>query len=126
MELFGIGMYAVKYSSVPCGKNAFLITAGKAAVMRGPAVYCVESVDNGDYIRNIRLDSRGIIDVCDTAEFGIPTLTCEGYRRELPKDAPLYSEGLSSYKPIKVKLIPYFGFANRGASEMAVWNNIIF
>ena len=101
-------------------------TAGKAAVMRGPVVYCVESVDNGEFISNIRLDSRGIIDVCDAEEFGIPTLLCDGYRRTLPDDAPLYSNGLSSYKPVKVKLIPYFGFANRGVSEMAVWQNIVF
>jgi DUF1680 family protein len=101
-------------------------TAGKCAIMRGPVVYCVESVDNGDYIRNIRLDTRAIIEVCDSKEFGIPTLLCDGYRRTLPDDAPLYSVGLSSYESVKVKLIPYFCFANRGVSEMAVWQNIVF
>ena len=99
-------------------------TTGKAAVMRGPVVYCAEEVDNGKYIANLTLDKRGIIDMCDASDFGIPTLVCDGFRRELPDGAPLYSEGISSYKPVKIKLIPYFAFANRGPSEMAVWHNI--
>ena len=100
-------------------------TAGKCAVMRGPVVYCVEAVDNGEYIANLTIDAKSEIKVIHTDEFfGIPTLVCDGYRRELPENAPLYNEGLSTYKPQKIKLIPYFGFANRGESEMAVWNNI--
>ena len=101
-----------------------LFSADKCAVMRGPVVYCSESVDNGEYLRNIRLDRRGIIDVSDSSEYGMPTLSVDGYRRQMPEDAPLYSEGLVTYKPIKVKMIPYYAFANRGENEMLVWHNI--
>ena len=101
-----------------------LFSADKCAVMRGPVVYCSEAVDNGPYLRNIRLDRCGIIDVSDSSEYGMPTLLADGYRRVLPEDAPLYSEGLSKYEPTKVKMIPYYAFANRGECEMTVWHNI--
>ena len=101
-----------------------LFSADKCAVMRGPVVYCSEAVDNGEYLRNIRLDRRGIIDVSDSSEYGMPNLSVDGYRRQMPEDAPLYSEGLVTYKPIKVKMIPYYAFANRGENEMLVWHNI--
>ena len=54
----------------------------------------------------------------------MPTLSVDGCRRVMPEDAPLYSEGLVEYEPTKVKMIPYYAFANRGECEMLVWHNI--
>ena len=33
----------------------------------------------------------------------------------------LYKEVNTSYKPIKIKLVPYYAWANRGRSDMTVW-----
>ena len=33
----------------------------------------------------------------------------------------LYKEVNTSFKPIKIKLVPYYAWANRGRSDMTVW-----
>ncbi len=94
-------------------------------VMRGPVVYCAESADNGDYIRDIRLDTAAAFETESDLTFGIPSLKIRAYRREAPKDSALYIDGLSPLKEITARLIPYYAFANRGASEMQVWHSVI-
>jgi len=81
--------------------------AGKAAVTRGPLVYCLESVDNPDVdIFTARLDPASL-----SAEF-IPGLLggCVAIHGETTDGKPL-------------KFIPYFLWANRGESQMVVWVN---
>ncbi len=94
------------------------------AVMRGPVVYCMESVDNGDYIRDIRIDSRARFSYGKHEELGVPCLTVKAYRRECSENAPLYSTKHNSLKEVKAVLIPYYAFANRGVAEMQVWQYI--
>ena len=94
--------------------------AGKAALMRGPIVYCIEAVDNGEYLRNFTLLPDKAIEVLPS-EFGVPVL----------KTTALYKEPTNSlYQPIgtpktekELTFIPYFAFANRGETEMLVWIN---
>ena len=81
--------------------------AGKAAVTRGPLVYCLESVDNPDVdIFTAQLDSLSLRD-----EF-VPDLLggCVLIHGKTTDGAPL-------------KFIPYFLWANRGESQMTVWVN---
>lgn len=101
-----------------------LFTAGKCALMRGPVVYCSESVDNGAGIRNIKLspDSKYELEWVD--EYGVPAIKTTGYRRPDTDGAPLYTAGISKLDKIDVRMIPYFAFANRGESEMLVWHQI--
>ena len=92
--------------------------AGKAALMRGPVVYCIEGVDNGSYLRNFTLLPQKDIQVIPS-EFGVPVL----------KTTALYKEPTAAlYQPIgtpktekPLTFIPYFAFANRGETEMLVW-----
>jgi len=86
---------------------------GRAAVTRGPVVYCMESVDNGENLR--------ALSIAPGAAFtgGFNMLECGGYRLEEP--AALYSFDMPKRAPQKLRFIPYFRFANRGESEMAVW-----
>ena len=82
--------------------------AGKVAVTRGPLVYCLESVDNpGIDILNAKLDPPSLHD-----EF-IPDLLggCVVIHGRTTDGKPL-------------KFIPYFLWANRGESQMAVWVNV--
>jgi uncharacterized protein len=37
----------------------------------------------------------------------------------------LYKEVNTSYKPVKIKLIPYYAWANRGKTDMTVWMNLM-
>ena len=99
----------------------------QVAVMRGPLLYCLESPDLPEGVRledvyvpgDIALEPRRARDL----PFGIVALEGEAlhapgaswsgelYRR-LQKAAP---------RRIRVRLIPYFAWSNRGPSAMSVW-----
>ena len=95
---------------------------GRVAVQRGPVVYCMESADNGPYLRDIRLDSRARFVYGRHAALGVPCLTVRAYRRETEPDTPLYRPRQNRYRECRATLIPYYAFANRGACEMQVWH----
>lgn len=94
---------------------------GKFAVMRGPVVYCMESADNGAYLRDIRLDSHSAFRMEKHGTLGVPCLTVRAFRRRRDENAPLYSEKHDSLESFRATLIPYYAFANRGVQEMQVW-----
>ena len=92
--------------------------AGRVAVMRGPVVYCAEGVDNGPDIRSIAVAGDGQFALMDS-EFLLPALRTVGYR---PKETEeLYVKDSDDYEEIPLTLIPYYAFANRGTTEMALW-----
>ena len=104
------------------GANPGIIDcAGRGAVMRGPVVYAYEGVDNGGYMpERYRLSRELNAEVGDASFCGIPTLTVDG--RFVPDSAELYAPiGDPDLRETRIKLIPYFAFANRGPSDMAVW-----
>ena len=100
-----------------------LFCAGKCAIMRGPVVYCSESCDNGAGIRNLVLDTSASFEIEASEKYGVPCIVTDGWRRLVSSDAPLYTDEIEQPKPIKIKLIPYFAFANRGPAEMIVWHS---
>ena len=91
---------------------------GKVALMRGPLVYCVESVDNNVPIRDIRLDKNEKYEVTTDTALGVPVIKTTGYVREWSDE--LYAEE-TTLIPTPVRLIPYFAFANRGETNMIIW-----
>jgi len=92
--------------------------AGRVAVTRGPVVYCLEGVDNGKDLRNIRIDSQGTFTASE-CDFLLPSITADGYRDKASDD--LYFNADTELEKTPLKFIPYFAFANRGVSEMQVW-----
>ena len=99
--------------------------AGKLAVMRGPIVYCLEEKDNGDKLHLIRLGTT------DTSVFhasyepdtlgGVVTLSSQAWREE-EQDTALYAAaGDTVCRPVQLRWIPYYTWANRGIGEMLVW-----
>ena len=94
--------------------------AGKTAVMYGPVLYCAEAVDNGDGLFNLTVLKNGNYDVKYSEEYCANVIEIDGEKREY--SASLYSDkDIAFVNPIRIKLIPYFAFANRGESDMAVW-----
>ena len=55
--------------------------------------------------------------------FGIPALDVDGTRK-LGAGALYAPADEIKYEPTRIRLIPYFAFANRGESDMRVWMNI--
>ena len=93
--------------------------AGRAAVMRGPVVYCLESIDNGDDIKAVSVDIKGEYTVGEK-EFLVPSILGKGF---IPSENQklYYDAGEESYGEINVKFIPYYAYANRGEADMLVW-----
>lgn len=102
-------------------------TLGQVAVKRGPMVYCLESVDLPSGVGP--LDVRLTPDTKLRARFdqrllgGVVVL--EGLARAQGRDewrGQLYRElKADESTPVKLRLIPYSLWANRGAGEMSVW-----
>ena len=96
--------------------------AGKFAVTRGPLVYCMESVDNGESLWDLELMDNDNYQVEECAEFPAPVIFMDA-RRRIPF-TKLYPLKNAERESARVKLIPYFCFANRGISNMQVWTMV--
>ena len=98
---------------------------GKAAVMRGPVVYCAEQADNGEGVTSLRLPNKPSF--TETDAFwgnGTVALTVRGAKAAFAPSDELYRDGLPDWKAAEIKLIPYFLWANRGEGEMRVYLNV--
>ncbi len=101
---------------------------GSVAIQRGPLVYCLESVDNPDVpIRDVELDiSAGF-----TEEFnsdllgGVAVIRGKGRFGAPDEDRGSLYRPLGSVKSAAkqtdLTAIPYYAWANRGPSHLAVW-----
>lgn len=96
--------------------------AGCVALMRGPVVYCLEAVDNGTQLKSLKLVSGAAVTEKEDDTYQVPVLITEGLRKK--KGEGLYPVYRNTYEPARLTFIPYFAFANRGASEMIVWVQI--
>ena len=99
--------------------------AGKAAVMRGPVVYCMEEADNGKNLHLLSVDPRqstAVVDdsICGTAMKSILLHGCRDSGAD--KAQGLYHVWSEEKKEAaELKLIPYYMWANRMENEMQVW-----
>ena len=100
--------------------------AGKAALMRGPLVYCLEEADNGPDLHRIRLLDGAEYKVSYEPDMlgGIVTIRGEAQvlQEEQWQDEKLYAAGKpEEYKSRELLWIPYYAWANRSAGELLVW-----
>ncbi|WP_310832814.1 glycoside hydrolase family 127 protein [Paenibacillus pedocola] len=98
--------------------------AGKTAIQRGPLVYCLEGVDNGEPLSSIALSKSG--EFTETFVEGLlggaVVVKTAGYRvDEQSWDGGLYSRTKAAEQPAEVTAIPYYLWGNRGSGEMKVW-----
>ena len=100
-------------------------TKNQVTVKRGPVVYCLESAD---------LPNQRVFDVMIPSSIKFqptPMKVDNGNIMALVGEAKLlegtnwksslYKEVNTSTKPVKIKLIPYYAWANRGRTDMTVW-----
>lgn len=102
--------------------------AGKAAVMRGPVVYCLEGKDNGEnlHLLSIRRDLRAEVSDGEVCGNQVKVIEADGYRRECDSENAALYYVLKKEKKEAVRLhyIPYYTWANRGENEMQVWTGV--
>ncbi len=102
--------------------NKVSANTGKAAIQRGPLIYCAEGVDNADDVLSLSLKKDGAVTVSEFLPdklFGIQEIYAEGYR-ETVNDA-LYSYEAPAEEECRITLIPYYAWGNRGLNQMRVW-----
>ncbi len=96
---------------------------GKAAVMRGPIVYCMEEADNGRDLHLLRMDEQAVYDT-EKKQIGTETMIAvkaQGFRQNKMEDSLYHLHMPAEYKRTELIWIPYYAWANRGEGEMQVW-----
>ncbi len=115
---------------------------GKVALVKGPLVYCLEEIDNGDNLASVFVDtSKNPEEIYD---FQAKSYENFGYNKEsfykeflggaVPlrlagkrliskgfEDGSLYSESINSFEDTDIIAVPYHCWNNRKAGEMTVW-----
>ena len=94
---------------------------GRVALLRGPVVYCIEGVDNGERLNRIEVSTDAPDNAIESPDFhGLYSVTLPALR--FKENSALYFDASeNAYESIRIKCIPYFAFANRGESDMLVW-----
>ena len=99
--------------------------AGRAALVKGPLVYCLEQIDNGENLESLVLDSASEIrELYDPDLFGgCLRLQADGWR-EIPEnwdEHTLYAPVKIRREPVVLNFVPYAFWGNREPGEMNVW-----
>ena len=98
---------------------------GRAAVKRGPVVYCFEEADNGKNLSSIYLfTDRPVQEYYVDKLGGIVELEIPGKKMKNHTEH-LYEEYVPDFDDIVCKAVPYAYWNNRGTGEMAVWMHTI-
>ncbi|UCD75123.1 MAG: glycoside hydrolase family 127 protein [Phycisphaerales bacterium] len=91
---------------------------GRLAIERGPLVYCLEAIDNGNHVRNIWLpaDAKLVVEETPALLGGVTVIKGKAFAlHQDEEDGPVQSS------PIELTAIPYYAWDHREAGEMAVW-----
>ena len=100
---------------------------GKVAVSRGPFIYCMESVDNGENLHLLELHEQVHFQYDHDRNLlgGIGVIVADGFRIcvdiQTENEALYHKADRRRSEPVKIKMIPYYAWANRGINEMQVW-----
>ena len=95
---------------------------GLSAVTYGPFVMCMEGVDNGERLGNVKLlglDCKVELD----KSLGLPTVIHPAVREE--GEGLYYDVESERSERFDAQLIPYFAFANRGETDMRIWLELV-
>lgn len=94
---------------------------GKAALMRGPLVYCFEGTDNENEVRAVTLDTseNAIVSDKDETLSGAVKIKVKALKAE--KTQGLYTLNKPQKKEYTLTAIPYYTWCNRGETDMRVW-----
>lgn len=97
---------------------------GKVAVSRGPLVYCLEEIDNGNGLHRLSLCADQKIEALPGAAFE-GTIELRGQGRRLTDkgwNGALYAADVEAvYEEQTLTFVPYYLWNNRGIGEMTVW-----
>ncbi len=118
-----VGLHMEMMPVVLQSNPRIIYNLGKAAVMRGPILYCIEEKDNGKYLEELRIRRNPGIKIKEKKILGTGVrLQVEGVRKAgSEEDLRPYYTGQESSRETFLTAIPYFLWGNRGEGEMLVW-----
>lgn len=106
------------------GSDRIPADSGRAALKRGPLVYCFEGVDNEGEVLSLSLDTEGEVTL-EAAPEALPpeviSLRAKGYRRQSAGSDALYTRERPGQAPCSLRAVPYYTWGNRGENQMRVW-----
>lgn len=99
--------------------------AGKAAIQRGPLVYCVEEADNGAPLASLSIAEAANLTEREAPHLlgGCVVVEGDGFTADAsawPEDQP-YQPIRKPRTPVRFTAIPYYLWGNREPGEMSVW-----
>ncbi len=97
---------------------------GKVTIQRGPVVYCLEEIDNGSNLFDLKLPSNNelIAEYDQELLGGITIIRGTALRTDKESwDSKLYQSGQEKLVTVPIMLIPYYAWSNRESGEMLVW-----
>ena len=105
-----------------CANRRIHYDLGRAAIMRGPLVYCLEEADNGKYLAELTVDTdAGLTEEKRSELGGYVALKARGSRTQVPDTDKLYTTYCASRESTDLVAVPYYLWNNRGTGEMQVW-----
>lgn len=104
-------------------------TRNEVTVKRGPIVYCMESADMPEQdIFNIAIPASIQLKPVPMTIGNGHIMALEGQAVRQSKENwyhTLYRPLNTTAQPVKIKLIPYYAWANRGRDDMTVWMPVV-
>jgi hypothetical protein len=97
---------------------------GRAALRRGPLIYCVEEADNpGGPVQTLALPRAASLDAEWRTDLfgGAMTLKAKAKRLVPGKEGALYSIAPPAAQDASLVALPYYLWANRAPGSMQVW-----
>lgn len=99
--------------------------AGRTAIVKGPLVFCLEEVDNGENLASVFADTnQGLKEYYDKELLGgteVIELKGTKIRENGWENGELYKEVPLEFDEVTLKAVPYCYWGNRRAGEMIVW-----
>lgn len=97
--------------------------AGKIALMRGPVVYALESVDNGPGVNNLLIPAEQEFRLGEASGLpGVPAILGSALRESDESAGALYSRNrVPKREKANFTAVPYALWQNRGDGELATW-----
>lgn len=94
-------------------------SAGQAAVMRGPLLYCMEETDNDGPLSSLLIDANTTFSEIWTEELGgVVLLQAKGWREKSPETDTLYRNEAPVREEASLRFLPYCVWDNRTPGEM--------
>ena len=90
---------------------------GRLALERGPVVYCAEGIDNEGKVLNLLLEEDAELQ----ADYATDLLNGVSVIRGIAREQEPAKPEIREWRAQPFTAIPYYAWAHRGISEMAVW-----